>query len=358
MTMSMSAHFDIWIGSYADRNEVGLTKLQLNKSTGQLTKTAEFNGIENPSFLTLDAKGRFMHVVSEVMETDGDPTGELLSFELPSADSETLREISAHHTLGAAPCYVMLDSTQKWLAVANYFGPSVTLYPVSEEGIPGPASVRFRHTGSGPNLDRQEMAHPHSAVFSPDGHFLFVPDLGLDKIMIYTLDSEQQWIGHDAVSLTPGAGPRHFKFHPSGKAAFVVNELACTVTRFIYEQPGVLEKQESLSTLPASFSGESTCAELAISPDGRYLYVSNRGHDSIAVMKLNEVTGELEGAGFVSTRGQMPRNFALSPDGRWLVAANQQSGSVVLFSIDPQLGLPVYAGMELPINKPVCVQIF
>ncbi|WP_373231988.1 lactonase family protein [Cohnella sp.] len=353
----MTHLFDIWIGAYAKRNEVGITKLQLDTQAGKLTKVSEYSGIDNPSFLTTDSKGRYMHVVSEVLETDGNPTGELVTFELPGDSSETLREASSHQTLGGAPCYVMLDGAEKYIAVSNYMGPSVTLYPVSENGIPGPASVRFRHTGSGPNTDRQEMAHPHSAVFSLDGQFLFVPDLGLDKIMVYTLDSEQQWVGHDAVSLPPGAGPRHFKFHPSGRTAYVVNELDCTVTRFTYEQPGVLEKQESLTTLPDTFTGENTCAELVISPDGRYLYASNRGHDSLAVMKLNEASGELEGAGFVSTRGKSPRNFSITPDGGWLVAANQQSDSVVLFSIEPKSGLPIYASVELLISKPVCVHI-
>lgn len=353
----MSTVLDIWIGAYADRSEVGITKLQLNTGTGQLTKAAEFSGIDNPSFLTTDAKGRYMHVVSEVMETDGNPTGELVTFELPSEISVTLSEASSHHTLGGAPCFVMLDGAEKYIAVSNYMGPSVIVYPITEAGIPGPASVRFRHTGSGPHADRQEMAHPHSAVFSPDGQFLFVPDLGLDKIMVYALDSEQQWVGHDAVSLQPGAGPRHFKFHPSRPIAYVLNELDCTVTRFTYEQPGVLVKQESLTTLPDSFTGENTCAELVISPDGRFLYASNRGHDSIAVMKLGEQSGELEGAGFVSTRGKTPRNFSLTPDGAWLVAANQDSDSVVLFSVELKSGLPIYAGVEVTVSKPVCVHI-
>lgn len=353
----MNKIYDIWIGAYCEPDEVGITKLQLDATTGQLTKTAEFTGIANPSFLTTDTKGRYLHVVSEVMEADGNPTGELVTFELPDASSKTLREAVSHHTLGGAPCFVMLDGTEKFIAVSNYMGPSVTVYPVSEEGIPGPASVRFRHTGSGPNLDRQEMAHPHSTVFSSDGQFLFVPDLGLDKIMVYKLGSEQQWVGHDAVSLAPGAGPRHFKFHPSGKTAYVINELDCTVTRFTYDQPGVLEKQESLTTLPDTFSGESFCAEVVLSPDGRYLYASNRGHDSLAIMKLDEATGKLEAAGFVSTRGRCPRNFSITPDGDWLVAANQETSSVVLFRMDKQSGLPVYAGFELEISKPVCVHI-
>jgi 6-phosphogluconolactonase len=354
----MAPILDIWVGAYADRNDVGITMLQLDTSSGQLTKRSEFKGIDNPSFLTTDKQGRYLHVVSEVMETEGHATGELVTFELPRDSSEALHEVTSHHTLGGAPCFVMMDASEQYIAVSNYMGPSVTIYSLTEDGIPGPASVRFRHTGSGPNAERQEMAHPHSAVFSPDGQYLFVPDLGLDKIMVYAFDvAGQQWVGHDAVSLAPGAGPRHFKFHPSGEAAYVVNELDCTVTRFTYEQPGLLVKQESLTTLPDSFSGESTCAELVISPDGRYLYASNRGHDSLAIMKLNEQSGQLEAAGFVSTRGRVPRNFALTPDGKWLLAANQESNSLVLFSVDAQSGYPVYAGVELVISKPVCVHI-
>lgn len=350
--------YDIWIGSYAEPNDPGITRLRLDSQAATLNKTAEFSGIRNPSFLALDKSGSTLYAVSEVEETKGETSGELIALTLAEpGDSPVLKEAASRLTLGAVPCFVMLDPAEKWLAVSNYSGQSAVLYPIGADKLPGPPSVRFRHTGTGPNADRQEAAHPHASVFSPDGNYLFVPDLGIDKIMVYTYDEPtRDWVGHDAVGLAPGAGPRHFRFHPSGRAAFAVNELDNTVTRFAYEPAtGTLTRLESLSTLPASFQGETYCAEIAVSPDGRFVYVSNRGHDSIAVFRLDGTTGELQAAGHVSTRGRTPRNFALSPDGAWLVAANQDSDTVVLFRIDAGSGLPVYAGSETSVGKPVCV---
>lgn len=355
----MAGAFEVWIGAYGKSEDVGITRLKLDPETAQLTKEAEFTGIENPSFLTMDRSGKYLHAVSEVDALNGQPGGEVVTFLVEEGEEGfSLQEAMSHPTLGAHPCFVMLDASEQWIAVSNYSGASVVVYPIDPSGVPGAVSVRFRHSGTGPNADRQEAPHPHSAVFSPDGRFLFIPDLGMDKIMVYALGEERQWAVHDAVSLEPGAGPRHMKFHPSQRYAYVINELDSTVTRFDYDaEGGKLTKQDSLSTLPASFAGESWCAEIVVSPDGRFVYGSNRGHDSLAIFAVDEATGALSPAGFVSTRGKTPRNFAISPDGRWLIAANQGSDTVVLFKIDAASGLPVYAGSEVAVGKPVCVYI-
>lgn len=353
----MAEPIEIWVGAYGGAEEVGITRLQLDPDTAKLGKAAEFTGIENPTFLAMDKAGRYLHAISEVETLNGQPGGELVTF-LVEEERTSLQEAMSHPTLGVHPCFLMLDPSEQWMAVSNYNGPSVVVYPVDASGVPNAVHVRFRHSGTGPNEARQEAAHPHSAVFSPDGQFLFVPDLGVDKIMVYALGAEKkEWAIHDAVSLEPGAGPRHMKFHPSGNTAFVLNELDNTVTRFDYPEPGKLVKQESLPTLPASFVGENTSAEIVVSPDGRFVYASNRGHDSIAIFALDDKTLALRGAGHVSTRGKTPRNFALTPDGRWLLAANQESNNVVLFQIEPASGLPVYAGSEMAVNKPACVLI-
>lgn len=355
----MAEAFEIWIGAYGSSEDVGITRLTLDAAAAKLTKEAEFTGIENPSFLTMDRTGKYLHAVSEIETLNGQPGGEVVTFLVEEGEEGiSLQEAMSHPTLGAHPCFVMLDKSEQWLAVSNYNGASVVVFPIDPSGVPGPVHVRFRHSGSGPNADRQEGPHPHAAVFSPDGRFLFIPDLGMDKIMVYSLNEEQQWAVYDAVNLEPGAGPRHLKFHPSGQYAYVINELDSTITRFDYDaQEGRLTKQDSLSTLPASFAGVSWCAEIVISPDGRYVYGSNRGHDSLAIFAVDEATGALTAAGFVSTRGKTPRNFAITPDGKWLLAANQESDSVVLFRIDIASGLPVYAGAEVSIRKPVCVYI-
>jgi 6-phosphogluconolactonase len=358
--MTRKAH-EIWIGAYGTKDGVGISRVELLPDTGELIKTAEYGGIENASFLRMNRDGTRLYAVSETesydIDNEKEEGGQLASFPV-DAESRKLGPGLYHPTHGNHPCHLSLTPTEDWLAVSNYNGASVMMYPIGPDKRPGPPAIRFRHTGSGPNADRQEAPHPHSVYFSSEGQYLFVPDLGMDKIMVYTRGPEaHEWSANDAVSLDPGAGPRHMAFHPSGKIAFVLNELNSTVTRLSYEEPGKLVRFESITTLPSSFDGESTCAEIVVSPDGRFVYASNRGHDSIAIFRIDELTGELQASGHVSTRGKTPRNFALTPDGEWLIAANQESSSVVLFRVDQQSGLPVYAGVDLPISKPVCVLV-
>ncbi|MFC5704220.1 lactonase family protein [Cohnella faecalis] len=355
---SQASAFEIWIGAYGAKDEVTLTRLQLFSDTAELVKAAEYAGIEDASFLRMNRSGTRLYAVSETLETDGEEGGQLASFPI-EPDTLKLGPVQFHRTYGAHPCHLSLAPEEDWLAVSNYNGASVTLFMITPDSRPSPAVIRLCHTGSGPNEQRQEAPHPHAAVFSPDGNYMFVPDLGLDRVMVYARGPEaNEWSGHEAISMAPGDGPRHFAFHPSGRAAFVVNELSCTVTRFTYdEKEGALGRQESITTLPSSFKGDNTCAEIVVSPDGRFVYASNRGHDSIAIFRIDDATGRIEAAGHVSTRGSNPRNFALTPDGCWLIAANQDSDNVVLYRIEPNSGLPIFAGTEIAVRKPVCVLI-
>lgn len=354
--MTTTPAWEIWIGAYGSKENVGITYAQLVSDTGELFKVAEYGGIENASFIRTNREGTRLFAVSETYTFDGgEEGGQLASFPI-EAESRKLGPGLFHPTHGAHPCHLSLTPSEDWVAVANYNGASVTMYPIRPDNRPGPAAIRFRHTGSGPNADRQEGPHPHSAFFSPDGQYLLVPDLGVDKVIIYTRGPEAyEWSAHDAVSLEPGDGPRHLAFHPSGNVVYLLNELSSTVTPFTW-QSGTFARLESITTLPASFQGENTCAEIVVSPDGRFVYASNRGHDSIVLFRI-EATGELQAAGHVSTRGRTPRNFAITPDGQWLLAANQDSDSVVLFRIEPVSGLPIYTGVELQVSKPVCVHI-
>ncbi|MFC5468586.1 lactonase family protein [Cohnella suwonensis] len=353
---------EIWIGAYGAKNEVGITRIELLPDTGELVKTAEYGGIESPSFLRMNKAGTRLYAVSETdshIDADGDPAegGQLASFPV---DPETRKLGPGLYapTHGNHPCHLSLTPSEDWLAVSNYNGASVVLYPVKPDTKPGPPMVRFRHTGTGPNAERQEAPHPHSVFFGEDGRRLYVNDLGMDKVMVYERGPEAgEWTACDAASLEPGAGPRHLAFHPGSDHVFVLNELNSTVTRFSKDDAGHLVRQESTSTLPAAFAGTNWCAEILASPDGRFLYASNRGHDSIAVFRIDAASGALEPAGHVSTRGKWPRNFALTPDGQWLIAANEHSDSVVLFRIEPQSGLPIFTGSELAVSKPACVLV-
>jgi 6-phosphogluconolactonase len=354
----MPQAWELWIGAYGSKADAGITRAQLLPDTGELFKLAEYGGIENASFIRTNREGTRLYAVSET-ETygEGEEGGQLASFPI-DPESRKLGPGLFHPTHGIHPCHLSLTPQEDWLAVANYNGSSVTMYPVLPDHRPAPPAIRFRHTGTGPNADRQEAPHPHSVFFSPDGKYLFVLDLGIDKIIIYARGPEaHEWTSHEAVNLEPGAGPRHLAFHPTGETVYVLNELNNTVARFAYEPSGNLRPLQTITTLPTTYEGENTTAEIVVSPNGRFVYASNRGHDSIAVFRIDQVTGELVSAGHVSTRGRTPRNFALTPDGQWLLAANQGSDSVVLFRVESESGLPIYAGTEIKVGKPVCVHI-
>lgn len=351
--------WELWVGAYAELSRPGITRLEMDRQTGELVKTAEYAGIENPSFLALNRARTVLYAVSETMEVEEQPGGRMIAYPVDPA-TRKLGPGWERLTYGAAPCHVSLDPDERWLAVANYAGASVTLYPLEPGGKPGDAMVRLRHAGSGPNEARQEAPHPHSAYFDPaGGRQLYVPDLGLDRVMIYESGEDgTDWTAAGAALLTPGDGPRHLAIHPDGSSLYVISELNSSITRFVREAPGKLARQETVSTLPSAFQGDSWCAEIAVSPNGRFVYASNRGHDSIAVFRTDERSGQLTAAGHVSTRGRTPRHFALTPDGQWLIAANQESDNVVVFRIDPASGLPIYHGSEASISKPVCICMF
>lgn len=348
--------WEIWVGAYAEPEQAGITRLEFDGGTGTLVKTAEYGGIENPSFLALNRDGTVLYAVSETAETEDQPGGRMIAYPI-DADTRKLQPGWERLTHGADPCHVALDPAERWLAVANYSGASVTLYPLEPGGKPGDAMVRLRHAGSGPH-SRQASPHPHAAVFDPqDKRYLYIPDLGLDRVMIYELGEDGvDWMAAGAALLAPADGPRHMAFHPDGHSFFVVNELGSSVSRFVRGSDGNWERRETASTLPVAYKGESFCAEIAVSPDGRYVYVSNRGHDSIAVFRLDEASGELVPAGHVSTRGKHPRHFAILPDGKWMIVANQHSDNLVVYQIDAHSGLPIYQGIEIAAHRPACIR--
>jgi 6-phosphogluconolactonase len=261
---------------------------------------------------------------------------------------------------GADPCYITVDQSGKYVLVANYTGGSIAAFPISDDGKLGNASAFVQHTGHGLNPKRQEAAHAHSIDLSPDERFAFVDDLGLDELLVYKFDKSKGSLKANNppfAKLDAGAGPRHFALHPSGRFAYVVSELASTVTAFSIDlKAGMLHRSQSISTLPDNFKGENDDAEIRVPPSGKFLYASNRGHDSIAVFAIDSSKGTLSPIEHTSTGGKTPRSFEIDPTGTLLFAENQQSNNIVIFHIDEKTGKLTPAGKVLEVGRPVCVK--
>ncbi len=356
--MTEAKRWEIWVGSYADSNQVGITRLEMDEA-GQLAKTGEYGGMENPSFLVLNRAGTVLYTVSETMETDGEPGGRMIAYPIEES-SRKLKAGWERLTFGAAPCHIALDPGESWLAAANAEGASVTLYPLEAGGKPGGAMVRLRHAGMGQSSDAPHEPRPLSAVFDPaDGRRLFVPDGGLGRVMCYTSgENGVDWSSEGSAAVSPADGPRRLLFHRDGRNAYLVNEQSSAVSRFSYDGgTGKLELQESVAALPPAYQGQNACKDAVIAPDGRFLYVSNCGHDSIAVLQIDEESGRLAASGHASARGRHPGGLAVTPDGNWLLACNRDSDSLIVFRIDPASGLPIFQGSGISIRRPSCVQI-
>lgn len=345
----------VLIGTYTQKGSEGIYLYRLDRTTGALHPVGLARDMENPSYLAIHPTGRFLYAVNELEE------GALSAYRLDRA-AERLERIGQQPSLGAHPCYVSIDAAGRYAYVVNYTGGSVTVLPIVEDGSLGAPSDSVQHRGAGPNPDRQERAHPHSVVPDPTGgRFVFVPDLGIDRVFCYRLDGEPGALLPNELASTqvqPGAGPRHLLFHPSARFAYLVNELASTVTAFAYEpERGGLEPLQTVSTLPPDFTGANTGADIQVHPSGRFLYASNRGHDSIAIFAVDPETGRLTPAGHQPTHGKIPRNICLDPGGDYLLAANQWSDSVTTFRIDGGTGRLTFTGHRAELPVPVCIKM-
>ncbi len=349
----------VYVGSYASENSPGIFVYRMNSTTGDLTLLHKISGVVNPSYLAIDPTCKFLYSVSELGNFQGQKSGGLSAFAI-NPDNGDLSLLNQQSSLGQAPCYVSVDKTGKWVFNANYSGGNVAVHPILQDGKLGEASDMQQHHGSSINPQRQKAPYAHSIVIDPSNKFAYASDLGIDKIMIYAIDLVNGKLKPNDppfASVKPGSGPRHFTFHPNGKYAFSIEELSCEIISFkCNAQNGALEQIQTISTLPEGFSGDNSCADIHVSPDGSFLYGSNRGHDSIAIFKVNQQTGELKLIGHESTQGQTPRNFAIDPTGKFLYAANQGSKNIVSFSINPDTGLlKSLKKVSLP-SAPVCIK--
>jgi 6-phosphogluconolactonase len=356
-TTTARAERVIYVGTYTGPESKGIYAFKFDDATGALTPVGLVAETPSPSFLESSADGRFVFAVNEIGMYEGERSGSVTAF---SVDAATLK-LTALNTVsskGSSPCHLMLDRTGRFLAVANYGGGTFSLLPVGADGRLGAASAVLTNTGSGPNRQRQMAPHAHMVLFSADNRFLYGADLGVDRVHTYHFDAASGAVtpaDPPGAAVAPGAGPRHLVLHPNGRLAFVINELDSTIATFARDAAtGALTARATISTLPAGFTGSSSTAEIVLHPNGRFLYGSNRGHDSVAAYDVS-ATGDLRLVEIESTRGRTPRNFAIDPSGRWLIAANQATNTLAVFRIDASTGALEPAGPLASVPTPVSI---
>jgi 6-phosphogluconolactonase len=354
----------VYVGTYTGQKSKGIYLYKL-KSTGledaqnpTLVPLGLAAEIASPSFLEIDPERRLLFAVNEMNELDGRRTGGVSAFSIdPTTGKLTL--INQQASMGTGPCHLVLDRQRRNLLVANYGSGSAAVLPVGPDGRLGEASDVEQHAGSSVNPRRQEGPHAHCVTFDPAGRFLFVCDLGLDKVMIYRFDAEQGKLSpHDPAfaTLKPGAGPRHMAFRPDGRFAYVINELDSTITAFAYDaQAGKLTEVQTVSTLPPQFVGSNTTAEIAVHPNGKFVYGSNRGHDSVALFEIDEDAGTLTFVKEQSAGGKTPRHFGIDRQGEHLIIANQNTDTLLVCRIDGGNGRLMPSGVFVDSPSPVCV---
>ena len=348
----------VYVGTYTGPNSKGIYAYRFDESTGKLTPVGLAAETQSPSFLALNPKRPVVYAVNELDEFQGQKGGAVSAFAIDKRTGK-LRLLNQQPSRGSGPCHVSVDHTGRMVAVANYSSGSMAAYPVRRDGGLGASSAFFQDSGSGTNPKRQEGPHAHSANFSPDNRFLFLADLGLDKVFSYHVDPAKAALTPNDpafVEIKGGSGPRHMAFRPDGHFAYLASEMASTVTAFSYDaQRGELKTIQTISMLPADFHGESTAAEIEVDKSGRFIYASNRGDDSIAVFSSDPSSGRLTLVEVTPTGGKEPRNFTLDPTGRWLLAANQNSNTITVFSVDQATGRLKATGESVDVASPVCV---
>ncbi len=359
--------FFVYLGTYTGQKSKGIYRCRFDAATGRLSAPELAAETQNPTWLDIHPRlpalysaGRPLLLAANEVGGGG-REGSVSAYAIDRAGGK-LTLINRQSSRGSGPCHLSIDPSGRCALVANYGSGSIAALPVDADGSLREASAFVQHSGSSVNKSRQQGPHAHWIDVVPGSRFVFTCDLGLDKVLVYELDAaagslkarDPAW-----VSLKPGAGPRHLAFHPTGRFAYVINEMGNSVAVFALEpERGALRELQTVPTLPEGFAGQSSTAEIQAHPSGRFLYGSNRGHDSIVVFAIDSKTGLLSAVQHEPTRGRTPRNFAIDPTGRWLLAANQGTDSVAVFRIDPQTGRLAPTGEKQDVGAPVCVQFF
>jgi len=348
----------LYVGTYTQEGSKskGIYAYRFDEATDQITSLGLAAETANPSFVAIHPNGQFLYAVNELQNYQGPNSGGVSAFSIDGSTGKLtfLNEVPSR---GADPCYIIVDKAGKHVLVANYTGGSIAVFPVLADGKLGAASDFVQHTGHGADPKRQEGPHAHSIDLSPDNRFAFVDDLGLDELKVYKYDSANGSLTPNTppfAKLDAGAGPRHFVLHPSGKFAYVIAEIASTVTAFsVNLNAGTLQRLQTVSTLPKDFKGENDDAEIQMHPSGKFLYASNRGHDSIAAFAIDPQKGTLTQIEDVPTQGKIPRSFEIDPTGNYLFAENEKSDNIVVFRIDQKTGRLSATGKILDVGSPV-----
>ena len=357
-TPAAPGSYVVFIGTYTGAKSEGIYAAHFDAATGKLSPPELAAKAINPSFLAIHPNRRFLYAVGEGGGRGAHPQGAVSAFSLDAASAK-LTFLNEQSSGGGGPCHLAVDQAGKWLVTANYGSGSVAVLPLQADGYLGAPTATIQHVGASVNRQRQSGPHAHFVTTDPANRLVLACDLGLDKVLIYHLDGAKGTLTPNDpawATVKPGAGPRHVAFHPQGSPLFVINEMGSSVTTFAFDaKRGALQELQTLSTLPADFTGNNTSAEIRVHPSGKFVYASNRGHDSLAVFAFDAATAQLRLVEIQPSRGKAPRCFTLDPTGQWLLAQNQDSDNIVVFRVDGTTGRLTPTGQEVKVGAPVCL---
>lgn len=351
----------VYVGTYSESENESINLYELNNFTGELNFIKSFEGGQKPSYLVFDENYDYLYAVNEIENYAGRNSGAGCAFSIDRQNG-FITLLNKVPSFGKLPAHITMSQYGKFVLIANYKTGSVAVFPVRENGSLGDASDLIQHEGSGPNIEEQRTAHAHFIIFSPDQRFVFVVDLGIDKILGYRLDTKTGTLNltrhTTAFKSKPGSGPRQMCFHPNGKYAYLIHELQSLVVVLSYDtENGYFTQMQTIATIPENFIGENKCGGVRVSTDGRYLYGSNRGHNSIVVFAIGADNNKLSYVENVPSGGNWPREFTIDPSGNLLLVANQHSDNIVTFKIDKTMGRLTVTGHRVKVEKPAFLQV-
>ena len=351
LTFAQNMDYYLYVGTYTRKTSEGIYVYQFNAQTGDFAPVSITKGVSNPSFLAISPNQRFLYAV-------GGSTGDTVRAFAIDKQAHHLSLLNSQATGSTGATHLDVDKTGKWVIVGNYAGGNLCVFPVEVSGSLGKVTQTIQHVGKSINPERQTKPYVHSINIAPNNKDVFVPDLGTDKVMAYTLNAQTGQLSASNpafTAVTPGSGPRHFTYHPNGRFAYVIQELDATITGFAYKN-GSLEAFQTVKNLPDDYTGRKWSADIHISPDGKFLYGSNRAHESLGIFSINQKTGQLTLVGHQPVNGKTPRNFAIDPTGNFVLVANQDSDNITIFKRDKNTGKLTPTDKEITVSMPVCLK--